>query len=109
MYGNYTDHVCYDCDPSCISCAFNPSYCYECDKSLGFAWNDYTCYSPCPDGTFLDNNDTNCSDCHPFCQLCEINSTYCSECTLNGTWKAYLLNNECLLTCPVEYYEETNN
>ena len=85
-YGNYTDQLCYPCDPTCISFVNFPTYCYECDKSLGWAWNDYTCYNPCPIGTFLDNNDTNCSDCSPLCIECDTSSTFCSSCTLNGTY-----------------------
>ena len=102
MYGNWTDHVCYDCLVECISCANAADHCFECDTSLGYAYNDYTCYNPCPLGTFLDAslNDANCTDCSPFCIECEVNSTFCSNCTLTGNWEAYLYESTCLKNCP---------
>lgn len=109
MYGNYTDRVCYPCDGSCVSCKSIPTYCFECQTSLGYAWMGYTCYSPCPTGTYLTSNLTNCSSCSPFCISCVNTSTTCTACTLTGFYTAYLLGTSCLQQCPNNYYESTGN
>lgn len=103
-YGNTTDRICYLCDIACISCKSKPDYCFECDKSVGFAWNNYHCYSPCPDAMFLTNNDTNCTSCDVKCQLCEGLPTNCSLCQTSGPAKSYLLNSTCYKQCPLKYF-----
>ncbi len=109
MYGNYTDRVCYPCLPACVSCRTLPDFCYECNTTLGYAWNNYKCYNPCPIGTFLTANITNCSNCSPLCISCMNTSTTCQACTLTGIYKAYLLGSSCLLDCGNDYYEDTAN
>ena len=69
----------------------------------------YTCYSPCPTGTYLTSNLTNCSSCSPFCISCVNTSTTCTACTLTGFYTAYLLGTSCLQQCPNNYYESTGN
>ena len=108
MYANYTDRTCYPCDPSCVSCRTTPTYCYECNTTLGYAWNSYTCYNPCPIGTFI-NNVTNCTNCSPYCVECATTSTTCSVCTLTGTYIAYLLGTDCLRLCGNNFYGDTAN
>ncbi len=103
-YNNISDHICYLCDPSCISCKTLPTYCYECDVSLGYSWNNYVCYNPCPAGTFVSNNGSNCTSCSPYCITCQNTSTTCNECTLSGIYKAYLLGTNCLTVCPSQTY-----
>ena len=109
MYGNYTDRNCYFCDPSCTSCRTTPTYCFGCNTTLGYAWNGYTCYNPCPVGTFLSNNDTNCTNCSLFCISCVNTSTTCTACTLTGMYTAYLMGTDCLKACPNEFYADTAN
>ena len=103
-YANTTDRTCYLCDPACLSCAINSTYCYSCDTSLNYAWLNYKCESPCPVGTFLSANLTNCTACSIYCTACSGTATNCSACTPNGTNMAYYLNNFCYQACPPTYY-----
>lgn len=92
-----------------MSCKSIPTYCYECQTSLGFAWRAYTCYNPCPLGTFLSSNLTNCSTCSPFCISCITTNITCTACTLTGVYTAYLLGTACLQDCGDDFYEDTAN
>lgn len=74
---------------------------------MGYAWNFYTCYNPCPISTFIDNNNTNCTDCNLLCLVCSVAPNNCSECQLSGFYKSYLFaaTSECLVDCPTSYYK----
>ena len=85
-FENHTAQTCDLCDPSCISCDGFATYCFECDKVAGYAWNGYTCYNPCPTSTYIDNNNTNCTNCSPYCIDCSGDPSYCQSCQLSGTY-----------------------
>ena len=74
----------------------NANECWLC--KTGYGWLGAQCYDPCPQSYFLDGE--NCTQCDPQCTVCNGSATNCSVCTLNGTDKAYLLNDSCLATCP---------
>lgn len=107
MYANSTDRVCYLCNPECLTCQFNSSYCYSCDTSLGYAWLNFSCLSSCPTPYFLSNSSANCTICSNHCQSCSVTATNCSICTLSGTYKAYLNGNSCVVSCPAGTYGST--
>jgi hypothetical protein len=70
-FGNFSTHVCDFCDPICLTCGVNSTYCYDCIPSYG--WNNYYCYDPCPIGTYTDlthpvyNGSINCTSCSKYC------------------------------------------
>ncbi len=107
MYANTTDRVCYLCDPECLSCQFNSSYCYSCDTALGYAWLNFACLSSCPTPYFLSNSSANCTICSSYCQSCTGTATNCSVCTLSGTYMAYLWGHSCVVTCPTQTYSSS--
>jgi hypothetical protein len=49
-----------------------------------------------------------CSPCSKYCLFCNNTNTTCSACVINGTNKAYLLNNSCLTNCPAGYFNFDN-
>ncbi len=63
-------------------------------------YNNSDCIYPCPDGTYLDEDEYYCYDCNPICNRCSgPNDNQCSSCKL-GT----LYNSSCVNTCPETYY-----
>lgn len=106
-YQNLTDRTCYLCNPECLTCQFNSSYCYSCDTTLGYAYLNFSCINLCPSFYFLSNGGSNCTKCSNYCTICDTIATNCSECTLNGTYMAYLSGSSCVTTCPNQTYPDT--
>ena len=94
------NHRCDPCDSNCQTCITTATTCLSCYS--GFGWLGYVCYSPCPNGYFLNGN--NCTVCDTKCTLCSTSATTCSACTTT----AYLLNSTCYTTCPNPYYNDNN-
>ena len=103
-FANPVTHQCDPCDGTCTTCQDNSTYCFDC--TTGNGWLNFTCYSACPNGTFLDSG--NCSYCDGKCTLCEVTATNCSECTTSGNDTAYLLNETCHADCPDPYFNDSN-
>jgi hypothetical protein len=43
---NTTTNICELCDPVCLTCTKNETYCFSCLS--GYGWTGYYCYNPCP-------------------------------------------------------------
>jgi hypothetical protein len=47
-FSNSSQNTCDLCDPVCITCTINSSYCLSCVS--GYGWSNNYCYQPCLDG-----------------------------------------------------------
>lgn len=59
---DYADNkICKDfiCEKPCSKCAFNSTFCFECDTSIPYLYKN-KCFSQCPDQTIYDENFKQC-------------------------------------------------
>ena len=104
-FANITSHTCDSCPGNCTVCT-SSTICTVCDS--GFGLLNSSCFSPCPDGYWLENG-TICSLCDPFCALCSTSATDCSSCTVSGANEAFLLGSACINPCPTATFGNTTN
>ena len=113
-YASTTSKLCEACPHYCSSCInltvctncitnaiFSniTSQCYGyCSPTLPFSFNG-TCYSQCPNNSYLDFTNINCQACNSICLTCQITSTNCTACS-----SSFLFNATCLSQCPKGYY-----
>ena len=58
-----------------------------------------TCYSSCPDGTYLSYTNVHCIACSDLCNTCNTTASTCLSCH-----DRYYYNNTCITECPANYY-----
>lgn len=75
----------------------------------GFAWFNYTCFSPCNSGFFLSADGLNCTKCNILCLECITDAVTCSICNTVAPNIAYLSGTTCVKTCPDGTFPDTNN
>jgi proprotein convertase subtilisin/kexin type 5 len=100
---NTGTHVCDACPSDCTTCS-SASVCTVCAATFGLL--NSTCYSPCPDGYWL--NGGTCSPCFVKCSICSTSASTCSACTLTGPNTAYLSGATCVTTCTGATYPSTS-
>ena len=59
---NKSAQSCDPCNVNCTGCINTASHCTACVTYWG--WYMYTCYEPCPIGTYNNTNLTNCTACY---------------------------------------------
>ncbi|CAD8179254.1 unnamed protein product [Paramecium octaurelia] len=95
--------ICLECDQDCMTCDAQ-SPCISCLP--GYYYFNQKCIQTCPDGYFGDQNNKQCSQCKQNCRVC-WDANGCGYCynhyTNNGQLDYFLLNNDCVTTCPVNY------
>ncbi|CAD8102627.1 unnamed protein product [Paramecium sonneborni] len=95
--------ICIPCDKNCWTCnAQQP--CLSCQS--GYFYFNSKCITKCPNGYFANTNNQQCTQCKQNCQICD-NANNCSYCyniyTNNGVINYFLLDNECVTSCPSNY------
>lgn len=83
--------------------------CYSvCPNPLFSNFNNFTCAEACSPNQYLELYDQNkiCKDCHKTCSKCTGPfSNNCLECAD----MKYVLNGECISSCPIRYYSDFNS
>lgn len=93
---NVNTSSCEPCADNCLACT-SVSRCTQCQPPSHVYQN--SCVQDCPTSTYL-SYDNSCQRCNEtYCTAC-TSSTQCIEC-LAGV--AYLLNGDCVITCPAAY------
>ncbi|XP_030000063.1 proprotein convertase subtilisin/kexin type 5-like [Sphaeramia orbicularis] len=103
-YYDKSTNECRDCDKTCLTCSDQePSSCLTCgqnrtkDASGHCVW-----YSECSLRSYMDQNGE-CQTCPKSCHRCfGSGEDHCLSCEE----PRFLLNNTCVLECPVGYYAE---
>jgi len=73
--------------------------CYrDCNSTHKYSYNQ-SCYSVCPNGTYITYTSVTCGPCSPICNTCRDTATYCLSCN-----SSFYFNNTCLTVCPNGYY-----
>lgn len=99
--------TCQSCQSTsvCLTCITNAAFsnqtkqCYLfCNPSAIYSYNG-TCFSSCPNGTYLDYTNINCQACNSICSTCSFSATNCTSCS-----SKYLYNFTCLSQCPTNMY-----
>ncbi|KAK7933749.1 hypothetical protein WMY93_004645 [Mugilogobius chulae] len=102
---SFTDqqHVCRDCDSSCLQCT-GPSSdsCVSCPSLSSLLQG--RCVSQCPEGRYSE--DGVCQECSADCQRCTADlraagGSVCLWCKAPRTW---LLGDHCVSECPVGHF-----
>lgn len=117
--GFYADSItgfCGECPAGCLSC-FGPSYdkCYSCGPDPNNASAVYykkimlnSCVADCPAGQYEETlGGYYCARCHPSCALCNLGELNCSKCKNYTGIVYYLLDDQCIVSCPNGYYGNT--
>ena len=72
-------HVCYECDPTCLIChSGGLSDCTKCKSGERWLHTDGVCYETCPVGFWKDDNVLD--PLHPICTSCNTIEPRCTEC-----------------------------
>lgn len=100
-FPNTATHTCDPCLTDCLTCTDGVT-CTACQA--GYYLLNNGCYSACPLGTYAPSGSYICSTCDPKCIACSLTATNCSSCTLTGGNQAYLLNSDCITSCPQGTY-----
>lgn len=90
--GTYRDNTinkCLPCISPCLYCS-SANSCLSCIAALNL---------------FLENG--TCIGCINSCSTCIGSRTSCNSCSLT-TGYPFLLNNNCLVTCPLKYYNDNS-
>ena len=97
--------MCRACPFPCKTCSVvaNVTVCYSCN--VGYLYEGKECVLSCPNGSYpLFTSTLVCEACKSdspyFCSTCAITSTTCLSCA--PTY--YLLDSQCLSSCPSGYY-----
>lgn len=99
------------CEPClsgfCTKC-FGPSKdeCYECEVGKYLEYR--TCDVGCPDGKFkgISAKGGECLPCDFSCKTCAVDAVTCLTCDTSYPRFMNLLNNKCVINCPVTYYKD---
>ena len=77
--------------------------CYaDCNSTHKYAYNS-TCYTACPDGSYLTYTGVTCDACSSVCATCNTSATNCLSCSAS-----YFSVNTCVTQCPTDYYGAPN-
>lgn len=82
------------CDPSCLTCAGESTFCTTCTTGLAF---NGTCLPDCPPTTIQSNG--TCVQCHPDCATCSSSSS-ADKCLTCPSSRPILSRGRCLPFCP---------
>lgn len=96
-YSDETTSKCLLCIQPCLTC----SSVVDCTSCLSGVLNQNRCVGSCPLGTYSNSNGV-CLSCSAACFSCFVTAGNCTSCTNN----TYLLFNQCLQQCPINYYPE---
>ena len=109
QFGSPDTQLCENCPETCAQCSSmtncsacepgatlaSDAMCYrDCNTTHKFYWNN-TCFTICPDGTFLTYTNVHCAACSANCKTCSQNATNCLTCS-----GKYFYNSSCLTKCP---------
>lgn len=95
---------CVACATGCATCNSTITICLTCSTTYGMI--NSTCYSPCPSSYFLSGSA--CNKCSPYCLECSSDNITCSSCVISGSFKSYLHNSNCVVSCPTGTYPFDN-
>jgi hypothetical protein len=118
QYADLSTKLCQLCPYTCASCT-SSTVCQTCIANAIFSnitkqcyafcspTNIYnfngTCFSSCPNGSYLDYTNINCQACNAICNTCSLSATNCTSCSAT-----YLFNLTCIGKCPSNYYGANN-
>jgi hypothetical protein len=116
-YPNPNTRVCTNCPAGCLTCdslgcyTCMTNYTYlqstlQCNKNCNSTHRYYfnnTCYSLCPNATYLSYDLVSCLACSLPCRTCSGSAGNCSSCI-----DSYYYLGQCLSSCPSNYYVDSN-
>ena len=116
-YPSQTTRVCTACPNGCLTC--DALGCYTCGSGYTFlqsalSCNQYcnathqygyngTCYSTCPNGSYLSYDLVTCLSCSLPCRTCHTSAGNCTSCI-----DSYYYQGQCISACPTNYYVDSN-
>ena len=77
--------------------------CYsDCSSTQKYYFQN-TCYSTCPDGTYITYTNVDCAACSSLCYTCSVAANNCTSCH-----DRYYYQNTCVSKCPTGFYGSTS-
>ena len=110
-YPSNINSICLSCDGSCTSCV-GPSanQCLSCNFGLFLQSNvgPASCFSSCPNNTYLSQTNQLCISCDSSCLTCAgASSNDCLSCSI-GMFLATTAPSSCQSVCSLGYFFNTN-